>query len=553
MNQKIFVTGHRNPDVDSLASAVALAELRRRQGVKNIFAVSPGVPPEKAQLLFKRFGCKLPETRNDLHLRIKDIMTRQYSGIPAGTSLYVAVRLLQESGYPRLPVIRGKDQFLGMLSPLSLLSKWLNIQDDTSGLTGRKINTSITLISQVIDAPMPQVPGLDELQDFNVYVAAMGIDSFEEHLPAGESAKQVVIVGDRPEIHLHALQRRVKLLIVTGDRPVEPLIQEEAVRRKVVILRTPCDSATVIRRLKFSMPVELFGFSDAGFTLSQENRVRDVKAKILNSPEDAIPVVDNGRLSGIVTKSSVTAEPPFSVMLVDHNEPEQSLPGVAELPVIEVVDHHRIGMLPTREPIKFTGDIVGSTCTLVASMFKSSGESLTPGLAGLLQGGIVTDTLNLKSPTTSAIDRRMMEYLEKISGVSGQQIMDELSVLDSPLAVKPAEEVIGSDRKDYHEKNFHFAVSQVEENDLELLDGRSSEIRRVMQQILKLEKLDFIALMVTDAVRGNSRLLYCGDDRILPLLPYDSSNGSLFMPGVVSRKKQLIPQIIAVISTVSGT
>ena len=548
MNKTIFVTGHRNPDVDSLASSAALAELRRRQGVKNISAISPGIPPERAKWLFERFSQPLPPTRNDLHVRVCDIMDKDVPIVPAGTPLYLAVKMLQKSGYPRLPVVR-EGHYLGMLSPMALLGRWLNT-DSGGSLTGRHVHSSVRLIARVIDAKMPRISNADELTDFSVYVAAMGVDSFEEHLPQPGRANLIVIVGDRPEIHLRALQHGVKLLIVTGDRPVEKLIAEEAERRQVVILRTACDSATVIRRLKFSMPTELSGIGEAEFTLSPQDRLRDVRRRILASPEDAVPVADASGFAGIVLKSSVTSEPPFSVILVDHNEPEQSIPGVSELPVIEVVDHHRIGIMPTRDPIRFTGDVVGSTCTLVAAMFRSSGESLTPELAGLLEGGIVADTLNLRSPTTSPLDRRIMEWL---SGVGGAELIESLSGIDSALASKPADEVIDSDRKDYTEKDLRFALSQVEESNPGLLERRRDELVKIMCGRLKSEKLDFIALMVTDAVRGNSQLLYCGDRRIAALLPWDSGgDGIYFMPGVVSRKKQLLPQFASVISTVCG-
>jgi len=551
VNKTIFVTGHRNPDVDSLASAAALAELRRRQGMKNVLAISPGIPPERARWLFERFGQSLPPTRNDLHLRVCDIMDRDVPIVPAGTPLYLAVKMLQKSGCPRLPVVRD-GHYLGMLSPMALLGRWLNT-DSGGSLTGRHVHSSIRLIARVIDARMPRNPNADELTDFSVYVAAMGADSFEEHLPQPGRADLIVIVGDRPEIHMRALRHGVKLLIVTGDRPVEKLIAEEAERRQVVILRTACDSATVIRRLKFCTPAELSGIGEAEFTLTPQDRLRDVRRRILAAPEDAVPVTDASGFAGVVMKSSVTSEPPFSVILVDHNEPEQSIPGVSELPVIEVVDHHRIGIMPTRDPIRFTGDVVGSTCTLVAAMFRSSGESLTPELAGLLEGGIVSDTLNLRSPTTSPLDRRIMEWLEKISGVSGTELMESLSGIDSALASKPADEVIDSDRKDYTEKELRFALSQVEESHLELLERRRDELAKVMAKRLKSEKLDFIALMVTDAVRGNSELLYCGDRRIAALLPWDpGADGIYFMPGVVSRKKQLLPQFASVISTVCG-
>jgi len=234
------------------------------------------------------------------------------------------------------------------------------------------------------------------------------------------------------------------------------------------------------------------------------------------------------------------------MILVDHNELDQSLPGVEELPIIEVVDHHRIGMMPTAAPIKFTGDIVGSTCTLVAAMFKAAGESLTPELAGILLGGIITDTLMLRSPTTAALDRRMAEWLEKISGVSGADLMNELLRIDSPLAAKDAAGVINADRKNYTDGPFHFSVSQIEETNLELLHQRSEELTQELLRIIEQDHLSFAALLVTDAVRENSELLICGSRQIIRSLPYAKIGNGLFsLPGVLSRKKQLLPQLLA--------
>ncbi|MBO7147261.1 MAG: putative manganese-dependent inorganic diphosphatase [Lentisphaeria bacterium] len=549
---KIFVTGHRNPDIDSLASAFALAELRRRQGASDICALCPGVMPERARFLFEKFRLPLPVSRNDIHLRVSDIMDRSIPTIPLGVTLLDAVRTLKESGYPRLPVIRENGEYAGMLSPLNLLSHLLDISE--GGLTGRMIYSSIRMMSEVIEAELLAAFDVDEMQNFKVYVAAMGVDSFETHMPQGESRELAIITGDRAEIHLHALQLGIRLMIVTGDKEIEPLILESAKLRGVTVLRTKLDSASVIRRLKFSMPVEYFGFSEKTVTvLKPSDRVRRVENPVLNQPEDVIPVVDEkGFYAGVVFKKSVTGEPPFRMILVDHNEVEQSLPGVEEIPVIEVVDHHRIGMMPTAVPIKFTGDIVGSTCTLVASMFKSSGESLTPELAGLLLGGIVSDTLDLKSPTAAALDQRMYEWLEKISGVKGTELMAELSRIDSPLASKTPDEVIDSDRKTYVDGKYKFSLSQVEESNLELLHQRLDELRAAMQSVLENENLSFIALMVTDAVRENSEMLVFGDKHVMANLPYRHITDELFaMPGILSRKKQLLPQILSVTSALN--
>ena len=475
------------------------------------------------------------------------------SGVPtisAGTAIMDAVRILNGSGYSRLPVIGPDGKLAGMLSPLNLLSRLLDVGKDAgSGLTGRLIHSSIDLITRVIEAKKLTAFDTSVVQDLHVYVAAMGVDSFETHLPREMNQSELALIsGDRPEIHLRALQRRIRLLIVTGDKSVDPLILKEAENSKVTILATRFDSASVIRRLKFSVPVEDFGFGANTFTLSPHDRIRSMGTQILSHPEDDIPVVDaNGRFLGVVGKKNVTEPPPYRMILVDHNEPEQSIPGIEDLPVIEVVDHHRIGMMRTQTPIKFTGDIVGSTCTLVAAMFKSMGESLTPELAGLLLSGLVADTLNLKSPTSSPLDFRMHEWLEKISGVKSESLMEELSRIASPLSSGKPEDVIESDRKSYSDGKFHFSLSQVEETKLELLRRRKDELSRTMGEIMKRESLHFIALLVTDAVRETSDLLILGDPDVIRRLPYHADpNGIFQLPGILSRKKQLLPQILAI-------
>jgi manganese-dependent inorganic pyrophosphatase len=545
---RVLVSGHRNPDIDSLAAAVAIAELRRRQGQAEITALCPGVLPERALYLFKRFGIEPPQSRNDVYTRVRDVMTPA-TPVSTGTTLFDAVGKLRETGRQQLPVVEGDGRFLGMLSGLALISNLLDIGNDAgSGLTGRCIHSSIRLIQQVLEAEVLTADDADSTQDFQVYVAAMSLDSFTEHLPDTASHELAVIVGDRPEIHLRVLHRRMRLMIVTGNRPVDPLIVEAAARDKVSILLTRYDSAAVIRRLKFSVPVEFSRFPANQLCLSPRDRLRDVRNRILNSVDDLVPVVDEaGLLCGVVLKNACNQPPPFRMILVDHNEIEQSLPGVEEIPVIEVIDHHRIGMPPTTAPIRFTGDVVGSTCTLVAAMFRSAGERLSAGLAGLLLGGIISDTLLLRSPTSADLDRRMCDWLAKIAGVQPEVLMDELLRIDSPLAAKPAHDVIHGDRKDYSDGRFRFSLAQVEETNLELLHQRRDELLAEMQKVLADQQLDFVGLMVTDAVRETSELLIIGCEELIRNLPYAAVAENLFvLPGVLSRKKQLLPQVLAI-------
>lgn len=547
---RIFVSGHRNPDIDSLASACALAWLRSRQGMPGVSAICPGIMSERAHYLFSRFGLPEPEVRTDLYVRISDIMTASPATITAGTTLWEGFRALRRTGYQRLPVTDGDGHYLGMLSPMCVLNKFLNLSSDgDSILAGREIDTSIDLIRQVLNAESITSFRSSERQRFMVYVAAMQADSFEAHLPPERNSDLAIIVGDRPDIHLRVLQRRIRLLIVTGSNPVDPAVVEQARRQEVTILRCSEDSAAVIRRMPFAVPVENAGLRGRSLILSPDDKLRDVATRVGSHFEDVVPVVDAaGLLCGLVLKSLIAQPPPFHVILVDHNEIEQSLPGVEGIPVIEIVDHHRIRTLPTDQPIRFTSDTVGSTCTIVARMCKQAGMIPDAPLSGLLLAGIITDTLNLKSPTTTLEDRETAAWLQQLSGTTGEQLMQELSDIASPLASEECSDALNADRKNYHEGSIHFALAQIEETNLELLDQKQEQLRLAMEKIRSDEMLAFIGLLVTDPVRANSRLLLCGKSKFAAALPYRQlADGIYDLPGVLSRKKQLLPQILSAV------
>lgn len=552
-SMQTYICGHRNPDIDSLAAAAALAALRSRHGEGKFIPLCPGILPDRAKYLFDRFNIPYPQCRNDVYIQVKDL-AGNVPVVKGKMPLFSAVERLRETLLPRLPVTDEEGNYLGMLSGLALLGNLLSIGgdgDSGSGLTGRKVYSSVTLIKDVLDAELLAGNNIDAEQDFEVYVAAMGAESFARHLPEN-SSQLAVIVGDRPDIQLRAVERSIKLMIVTGNRPVSADVLQLAEKKGVTILVTGLDSAAAIRRLKFSVPVKYAVKKEEDELLvSPGDRLRDVRKKVIDHYEDVIPVVDGeGKLAGALLKQTLHTPPPYRMILVDHNESEQSLPGAEEIPVIEVVDHHRIGMMPTAVPIRFTGDVVGSTCTLVAQMYRSAGERLIPEMAGLLLGGIISDTLLLKSPTTAELDCRMCEWLEKLSGVTKDELMGELLKIDSPLAVKPVQEVVNGDRKDYTDGSIRFALSQVEESNLELLHQRRKELAAYMLEVMELEKLDFFGLLVTDAVRGNSEMLALGDRAILRNLPYCSEDDELFLlPGVLSRKKQLLPQMLSITAT----
>lgn len=431
-----------------------------------------------------------------------------------------------------------------------MLNQLLGLGDDKEGhrLASREVYASVRNVASALDGTPVTAASPEEMVRFQVYVAAMQVDSFDAHLPWENRGRLAVIVGDRPDIQERVIDRQARLLIVTGGHPVEGRLVEKAHRLGVTIVESPGDSAQVIRRLAFASPVENSGLRGHTLILSPEDRLRDVAPRVSAHFEDVIPVLNpaDGTLAGIVFKKAVNQPPPFQMVLVDHNEIEQSLPGVESLPVVEVVDHHRLKTMPTDQPIRFTADVVGSTCTLISRMYKDAGESLSPALAGMLLAGIVTDTLNLKSPTTTERDRKAVAWLEKLAGCTATGLMEELSSIASPLASQDALLVLNGDRKAYTEGKWTFALAQVEESNLLLLDQRQAELERAMEEVMRQEKLDFLGLLVTDPVRENSRMLLLGLEGLGQALPYANLSPHLFdLPGVLSRKKQLLPQVLA--------
>ncbi|MBP5791432.1 MAG: DHH family phosphoesterase [Kiritimatiellae bacterium] len=426
---KTYICGHRNPDVDSVTSAYALADLRRRTGMADVEAICAGRLPDKARWVFEHFGVAPVRAKRDVYVRVRHLIDKNLPMIDSSSSLVDALRKLESIGESSLPVRDSEGKFIGMLSPARLLNLFLSRGD---------------------------------------------------------------------------------LTIPVGRAPLHHCAQ----------------------------------------TLLESDPVHDIRLATLRNSHNHFPVVDeNGVLMGTLLKRAFAEEPPFRMILVDHNETDQGIPGLDEVPVIEVVDHHRISFAATKEPIRYTADVVGSTCTLVAKMFRATGERPTRETAGILIAGIVADTLLFQSPTTTDDDRAMCTWLEKICGETAESIMAGMSSVESPLQSMTAEQAIASDAKTYHEGGMRFVLAQIEETNMALFHQHMPELSAAMETAMRQKGLDFCALMVTDPVRGSSELLYCGAEAVRRALPYrKSAEGTLLMPGVLSRKKQLLPEVLAALA-----
>lgn len=551
---KIYISGHRNPDVDSVTSAYALAELRRKTGMENVEALCPGRLPPRAKWVFEHFNAHPPKSKTDVYLKVSDLLSTDITALDADKTLRASLVALNASGEAELPVVDKDGCFIGLLEPAALLAQFLSISGEqrSMSLAGRTVRASETLIRDALNAEA-LTGGTDAgICDWDVFVAASSVESFGKRMvefKAKSSNKIIVVCGDRAEIHLDVIERGIPLLVVTGNCEVRPSVLAAARAMGTTIMRTKYDSAKTTRLLKLAAPTGSIALEKDGVVLHPADRAHDIRSVVLSSQDNIFPVLDENRhLAGVVRKSVFAEPPPCAMILVDHNETDQGIPGLDELPVIEVVDHHRIAIRATPEPIKYTADVVGSTCTLVSLMFRAAGIQPERKTAGILLAGLVSDTLLFQSPTTADVDRKMAAWLESLCGETAQSVMDGLLSVAGPLSSMSVQQVIDSDRKTYTEGRRKFSLCQVEETNLTLFRKYVKELSKAMDAAIAREGLDFIGLLATDPVRGDSEFLYRGDESVRRNLPYKQDGAIFLLPGVLSRKKQLLPQILTLLN-----
>lgn len=539
----LIVIGHRNPDVDSVAGASAYAEFKRLTGEPGAVAACVGLPGLRAEYLFKRFNRELPMSVGNIAPLVGDIMHRDADVLREEQTLFSAMGIFEKRHLSRLPAVDHSGGYAGSLCLFELLGTLL--QNGEAGLTGRRVRTSLNSIMEVLNGEALSLKDPELEQDFSVYVAAMNVESFKEHVPRDRPDELAIVVGDRSDIHLLAIGCGARLMIITGSRRIDPVVLEAARHKGVSIIKTRLDSAACVRRIKFAGPVGMMIDREVP-AYRPELTVAEVRSEIAGNSADNFPVADgDNKLIGSFTRSEVERCRGCRLVLVDHNEFDQSVPGISEAQVIEVLDHHRISMPPSRSPLKISCDVVGSTCTLIYERFAAAGLTPDKSTSGILLGGVVSDTLMLRSPTTTDRDRRAVEALEALCGVKGADLMQELFSIGSPIAQRPPREVLELDRKNFTAGRTVFSISQVEESGFDEFERSREKLRRAAERLLESEKLDFFGLLVTDVVRENSLLMAVGSPVLLGKLPWRKVGDGLYdLPGVLSRKKQLLPVLL---------
>jgi manganese-dependent inorganic pyrophosphatase len=545
-----IVIGHRNPDMDSICSAIGYAELKRKLGMENVVAARAGNTNERIDFVLSKFGVPAPDFFSDLTPKVADMMETQVVSVPQDSTIYQAISSIEQERLRGLPVVDQDNRCLGLLSGWKISQYYFPNREDT--MASRRITTSLHDILHALEGQM--IAGAPETshEKLIMLVAAMSAAAFSARLKEYETGRMLLFVGDREEIELIAIEAGVRAIVVTGGAGVSAKVRAIAKEKNVSLIGSRFDTATSVMLARGAVPVS--GMIEAQFTAFQpDTPLRAARQQAANLAEYVFPVLDGDKqLLGLISKSDFLRSFPRRLILVDHNELAQAVRGANELEIIEVIDHHRIATFSTDSPILFWNNPVGSTSTIVALCYQQHGVRIEPPIAGLLLAGLVSDTLNLTSPTATPVDAKILSELSSIAGISGTRLAEELFSVGSPLRTLGPKDVIVADCKDYEEAGFRFSVAQIEELSFAHFEAKQAALLAALNQYQAEHKTYFSALLVTDVNTQNSRLLLSAPPEFLALIHYPSLGPNLYeLNNVVSRKKQLVPYLLDCLQRVS--
>ena len=531
----IYVTGHRNPDTDSIVAAMAYTALRNALGDREYEAACLGRVSDETQLVLDRFGFQPPTRIYDMYTQIRDLDFDTPPVLSAAVTEDRGWQVLQEhSSITAIPVANEDGTLYGMLSRENVASH--NMDLVTAGVLNE---VPLFNVLSVLQAKVLNEAG-EDIDTVGGEVTIALPHSRENLLFSGEN--HVVICGNQPDMIRRALEMNVNCLVLC-QAELDPELR--TMPTKTCIISTPYDAYRTARLIFQSTPIGRICRTKDIVCFHLEDRVDDVKEMVLKHRDSCYPILDeNEKVVGILTRYHLLRPRRKRVGLVDHNEVSQSVPGLEEAEILEIIDHHRIGDIQTRNPVCVRNEVVGSTNTIIAAMFQDRGLMPSAKMAGMMAAAILSDTVMFKSPTCTLRDIKTAERMARIANLS----LDELgkAIFSASVEGRNARDLIFTDYKEFHIAGYELAVSQITcVESLKMLE-RKEEFLEVMAKEKKAKKLDMMILMITDVLLEGSQIIYLGDEEtIRQAFNVVPKENTAFLPRVMSRKKQVIPSLSA--------
>lgn len=540
----VYVVGHRNPDTDSICSAIAYANLKNilSGGEQHYIAGRAGAMNPETEFVLKKFQTDAPQYIAHVMTQVRDMEIRETEGVPGSMSLKRAWQMMRDLGVGTLPITEEK-KLKGLITISDIATAYMDVYDNKMLSTA---GSSYENILDTLDGEM--IVGSSEgcFDRGEVVIATANPDVLEEHIHEGD----MVVLGNRYESQLCAIEMNAGVLIVSMNSKVSLTIRKLAEEHGCRVICTPYDTFTVARLLNQSMPISYFMKSEGLVTFNIKDRTEDIKDIMGKKRYRDFPVLDkDDNYIGMISRRNLINAKKKQVILVDHNEESQAVDGIEFADILEIIDHHRLASLETMGPVFFRNEPVGCTATILERIYRENGVEITEKIAGLLCSAILSDTLMFRSPTCTAADRAAAERLAQIAGIHMESYAKEMFAAGSDLGSKTADEIFYQDFKKFHVGELTFGVGQINSmNDEELL-----EIKEKLLPYMKSADIgvDAIFFMLTDIMKETTELLFFGkkakqmiEEAFLIRTEDIRDENSCILRNVVSRKKQVIPAIV---------
>ena len=538
--EKIYVIGHKNPDTDSICSAIAYADLRQKVTGQVHEAKRAGHVNDETAYVLDRFGVEAPKLLTDVRLQVRDLDIHEMPGLKPNASIRDTWERMRQEQAKTLPIVKD-DELVGVVSTGDIAKSYMDVYDSE---ILSKARTQYRNIVKTLDGTMITGNEHGYFMRGKVAIGASSPNLMEEFIEKDD----LVILGDLEEAQACAVNIDASCMVICKDAEVSPKLIQKAKEQSIVIIQTPYDTFTTARLINQSIPVKFYMTSGPLTMFRMNDYVDDIKDIMAKKRFRDFPILDrHGRFKGFISRRRFLGASKKKVILVDHNERSQAVDGIEEAEIIEIIDHHRLGDIETVSPITFRNQPVGCTATIINQMYEENEIEVPREIAGILCGAIISDTLLFRSPTCMPLDERTAKKLAKISDIDLEQMAQEMFNAGSNLKGKSAEDICFQDFKQFTVNDTIFGVGQITSMSKEELAAIRDMMTEHLPKVLEAHNLNMIYFMLTDILAESTELLCVGTGaRGIALSAFDLPDNakSLILKGVVSRKKQLIPVLV---------
>lgn len=550
--EKIYVIGHKNPDTDSICSAIAYADIKNRinngNGAKYV-AKRAGQINEETEYVLKRFGVEAPGYLSDVGTQVKDMEIRETPGVPNSISIKDAWAIMKKSSAVTLPITKEDGQLEGLITTGDIAKSYMDAHDNYFLSNAR---TQYRSIANTVEGKVVTGNAHGYFVKGKVVIGAAHPDKLGEILEKDDLA----ILGDRHEDHLCAIRQNVSCIVVCNHAEIEADIKEAAEKNECVVIQSPLDTFTVARLINQSIPVKHIMKKDNLLTFQTDDFTDNIRDTMVKNRHRAFPVVNkHGKYIGTVSRRNLLGMKKKQLILVDHNEKTQAVDNIEAAEILEIVDHHRIGSLETLQPIMFRNQPVGCTATILYQMYVEKALDIKPSIAGLLCAAILSDTLMFRSPTCTPADKMAAGALAQIAGIHIEEFAKEMFSAGSNLEGKTTEVIFYQDFKRFTSDKVNFGVGQISSMNAEELEALKKRLIPFMKHECGKNGISMVFFMLTNILDESSEIICWGDGSgrlVEESFNVKEENHGYFLQGVVSRKKQLIPAFIGTLQQNNG-